>query len=90
MALLFDLVTRANTDDDAEAAAAAFRICDAVGLELRTTASAIGGDATELAQRRDIARDNKDWKLADSLRDQLIELGYEVEDTPTGTRLRRR
>jgi cysteinyl-tRNA synthetase len=90
MALLFDLVTRANTDDDAEAAAAAFRICDAVGLELRTTASAIGGDATELAHRRDIARDNKDWKLADSLRDQLIELGYEVEDTPTGTRLRRR
>ncbi|MEY2421373.1 MAG: cysteinyl-tRNA synthetase [Acidimicrobiaceae bacterium] len=89
MALLFDLVTRANADDDARAAAAAFQICDAVGLELRTTASEIGDDATALARQRDAAREAKDWALADSLRDQLIGLGYEVADTPQGTELRR-
>ena len=90
MALLFDLVRRANSDDDLAAAAAAFQICEAVGLELRTTAGEIGEDALELARQRDAAREAKDWALADSLRDQLIELGYEVADTPTGTELRRR
>jgi cysteinyl-tRNA synthetase len=90
VALLFDLVSRANSNDDAAAAAAAFEICRAVGLELRTTSGEISAEALELARRRDAARAAKDWKLADSLRDELIELGYEVEDTPTGTRLRRR
>ena len=56
MALLFDLVTRANSDDDARAAAAVFEICEAVGLELRTAAADIGEDAVELARQRDAAR----------------------------------
>jgi cysteinyl-tRNA synthetase len=90
IALLFDLVRRANSDDDVAAAAAAFEVCRAVGLELRTTSGDIGADAIELARQRDAARDAKDWALADSLRDQLIELGYEVADTPAGTELRRR
>ncbi|MEY2460792.1 MAG: cysteinyl-tRNA synthetase [Acidimicrobiaceae bacterium] len=89
-ALLFDLVTRANSDDDLAAAAAAFQICDAVGLELRTTSVEVGEDAAELARQRDAARDDKDWALADSLRDQLIELGYEVSDSANGTARRRR
>jgi cysteinyl-tRNA synthetase len=89
-ALLFDLVTRANSDDDLAAAAAAFQICEAVGLELRTTSVEVGEDAAELARQRDAARDDKDWALADSLRDQLIELGYEVSDSANGTALRRR
>ena len=90
IALLFDLVRRANSDDDLPAAAAAFQICVAVGLELRTSALEISPEALELARQRDVAREKKDWALADSLRDQLIELGYEVADTPQGTELRRR
>jgi cysteinyl-tRNA synthetase len=66
------------------------QICAAVGLELRTTAGEIGEDALELARQRDAAREAKDWTRADSLRDQLIELGYEVADTPQGTEIRRR
>jgi cysteinyl-tRNA synthetase len=89
IALLFDLVRRANSDDDLGAAAAAFQICEAVGLELRTTAGEIGDDALDLARQRDAARASKDWALADSLRDQLMELGYEVADNPQGTELRR-
>ena len=53
------------------------------------TAAEIGDDALDLARQRDAARASKDWALADSLRDQLIELGYEVADTPQGTELRR-
>jgi cysteinyl-tRNA synthetase len=90
MALLFDLVRRANADDDVAAAAAAFQISEAVGLQLRTSAEEISEAARELARQRDAARAAKDYTLADSLRDQLIGLGYEVSDAAKGTELRRR
>ena len=88
-ALLFDLVRRANADDDSAAAAAAFAICDAVGLELRTTSGEVGDDALALAASRDAARATKEWSRADALRDELIAMGYEVADTLNGTQLRR-
>jgi cysteinyl-tRNA synthetase len=90
MALLFDLVTRANADDDHAAAAAAFQICTAVGLELKTIGGEITEDALALARERDEARKAKDWARADALRDQLQAMGYEVMDTPNGTELRAR
>jgi cysteinyl-tRNA synthetase len=90
MALLFDLIRRANKDDDLAAAAAAFSICEAVGLEVRTDVGEVGDDALDIARRRDAARAAKDWAQADALRDELQSMGYEVEDTPTGTELRRR
>ncbi|MEY2438231.1 MAG: cysteinyl-tRNA synthetase [Acidimicrobiaceae bacterium] len=90
MALLFDLVRRANADDDERAAATAFVIADAVGLPLRTASGDVGDDAHELARRRDEARAQRDFALADALRDQLQQLGYEVSDTPSGTALRKR
>jgi len=34
-----------------------------------------------LLNERKIARDNKDWKKADALRDQILSLGFEVKDT---------
>ncbi len=33
------------------------------------------------------ARKNKDWSLSDKLRDQLLELGFVVKDTPAGQRV---
>ena len=90
MALLFDLVRRANADNDLAAAAAAFEICDAFGLALQTAAGVIGDDALALAAQRDEARAAKDYTRSDELRDQLLAMGYEVSDTPNGTELRRR
>jgi cysteinyl-tRNA synthetase len=87
--LLFALVKRANDSDDQAAAAAAFQICKAVGLELRMS-SDIGDDALALAADRDEARAAKQWSRADAIRDQLVAMGYEVADTPGGTQLRRR
>ena len=89
MALLFDLVRRANADNDRDAAAAAFAICAAVGLELRTSSGEVGDDALALAAQRDEARAAKDWAQADALRDELVAMGYEVADTASGTELRR-
>jgi cysteinyl-tRNA synthetase len=90
MALLFDAVRAANADDDLAAAAAAFEIARAVGLELRTGGDEVGDDAAALARRRDEARAAKDWATADSLRDELVSLGYEVSDGPEGTVIRKR
>jgi cysteinyl-tRNA synthetase len=90
VALLFDLVRRANADGDEAAAAAGLEICRAFGLELRADAGTVDPAALQLATRRDEARAARDWATADALRDELVALGYEVADTPAGTELRRR
>jgi cysteinyl-tRNA synthetase len=38
-----------------------------------------------LIKQRDQARRDKDWVLADQIRDQLTAMGIELEDTPDGT-----
>jgi cysteinyl-tRNA synthetase len=90
VALLFDLVRRANADGDEAAAAAALEMCRAFGLGLRADAGTVDPAALDLATRRDQARAAKDWAAADALRDELVAMGYEVADTPAGTELRRR
>ncbi len=44
---------------------------------------------TQLVQKRVEARQNKDWQVADKIRDELTELGVEVEDSAEGTIWRR-
>jgi cysteinyl-tRNA synthetase len=45
---------------------------------------------TALGQQRDQARAEKRWKDADALRTQIVAAGYDIDDTPQGTRLRSR
>ncbi len=91
-----------DADDDADAAtvvATVRQIAEAVGLELAPPPPAGGDDASEaggvsdearaLARQRDDARAAKEWARADALRDQLVELGFVVEDTASGTEIRR-
>jgi len=40
-----------------------------------------------LAQEREIARMNKNWRKSDELRDQITQLGYEVKDTDSGFKI---
>jgi cysteinyl-tRNA synthetase len=89
MALLFDAVRAANADDDVAAAAAAFQIAAAVGLDLRA-GDDVEDDASALARQRDDARKAKDWAAADALRDELVARGYEVSDGSDGTVIRKR
>jgi cysteinyl-tRNA synthetase len=42
-----------------------------------------------LIQQREAARAARDWSTADALREAIRQRGYEVEDTPSGTRWRR-
>ncbi|PLW80507.1 cysteine--tRNA ligase [Candidatus Woesearchaeota archaeon] len=44
----------------------------------------VSNDIIELAKKRKVARDNKDWSTADKIRDELKEKGYVVKDTNDG------
>lgn len=99
MALLFDLVRRANVAlDTGERVAAAplvsalAEVAKAVGLVLRggDAGSALDAETAELVARRDEARSARDWARADDLRDELEAAGWVVEDAAGGTRVRRR
>jgi cysteinyl-tRNA synthetase len=50
----------------------------------------IPGEILELVEQRQQARRMKRWQDADSLRSQVSEAGYEIEDTPKGPRVKRK
>ncbi len=90
-----------DADDDASAAdilATVRQIAEAVGIQLAAPTTAGADDdgevsgvtepARALATQRDQARAAKEWGRADDLRQQLVALGYVVEDTPAGTQIR--
>ena len=95
VALLSDLRRRANVHLDAgepnaaaPLATAVREIAGAVGLALgRATAREVPGEVLDLVARRDQARADRDFGAADALRDQLVDLGWVVEDTPGGTKV---
>jgi cysteinyl-tRNA synthetase len=96
VALLFDLATRANTTADAGDVDGARGIAEllvvlaaSIGLALRGADETLDEPSTSLATARDEARSRGDFAEADRLRDELVTLGFVVEDTATGTRIRR-
>ena len=98
MAVLFGCVTDANRALDsgpegrAEAApiVAAWRcMLDAVGLDVVAETDELPPEVLELCRRRDEARAQRDFAAADALRDELTAGGWVVEDTASGTAVRR-
>ncbi len=96
LAQVFDLVRRANQladngeDEAARALADAVSvICGAVGLSLRARDEEMDSTTEALVAERDAARASGDWGRADEIRDQLVAVGWVVEDGPRGTRLHR-
>ncbi|MEA2902156.1 MAG: cysteinyl-tRNA synthetase [Actinomycetota bacterium] len=95
VALLSDLRRRANVHLDAgepaaagPLAAAVQEISGAVGLRLGPgVEEAIPADVADLVTRRDQARADRDFAAADALRDELVAMGWVVEDTASGTKV---
>jgi cysteinyl-tRNA synthetase len=58
-------------------------------VEAALSAEALPADIAALIERRENARQEKDWAHADALREQLADRGYLVEDTPQGPHWRR-
>ena len=54
---------------------------------LEKPAAAIPADVQSLVDAHNTARTNKDWSKSDELRKELESLGYEVKDTPDGTKV---
>ena len=96
MGAVFELVKDANQTLTAESAAAAIRaalnalleLCDVLGLLMKKGGD-LPADIQALADARAQARKDKDWKKSDELRDQLKALGYTVEDTKEGQKVRK-
>ncbi|HLV80094.1 MAG TPA: cysteine--tRNA ligase [Chthonomonadaceae bacterium] len=65
-----------------------------LGLEIASRScqgeDTLPAEIEALAQERDAARKAKDWARSDALRAQLIEMGYDVGDSPQGTTVKRR
>ncbi len=61
----------------------------ALGVSLRDESGEVDEAAAQLVAARDEARRAKDFARADALRDELVALGWTVEDTPSGTAIRR-
>ena len=95
MALIFDTVRRANTALDAgdSSTAASLRatvveIAGALGLEFKAIAD-VDPAIQAKADALDAARASKDFATADAIRNELQSLGYVVETSKEGTRVRK-
>jgi len=64
-------------------------MCDALGIELYDEVAELDADLAALVARREEARAAKEWAEADRIRDELLERGIVLEDTPSGTVWRR-
>ena len=93
---LFEIVRDANVTLTAESSKAAIEtalnalvsLCDVLGLMMKK-AGELPADIQALADARVQARKDRDGKKSDELRDQLKTLGYIVEDTKEGQKVRK-
>jgi cysteinyl-tRNA synthetase len=97
VAEIWGLIKAANTALDgqdavaaAPLAAAVGELAGAVGLAWQGGSDEIPEAVAALVTSRDEARAGRDFAGADALRDRLESLGWAVEDTPQGTRIRRK
>lgn len=73
--------------DDGQKLATIYKMDEVLGLNLqnlRTAALQLTDEAKELLNKRQTARENKDWELSDKLRTDLEKKGVEVQDTAQG------
>ncbi len=96
LAGIFELVTAAHSAADAgdeeeggRLARTAAVLAAALGLSLRAADTDVDEESARLVAERDEARRTRDFARADALRDQLVARGWTVEDTPSGTAIRR-
>ena len=59
-------------------------IDELLGLQLIASTPDVDDDAKRIILERQRAREAKDWNKSDALRDQLLEKGIEVKDSPSG------
>ena len=97
LAAIFDLAREIFTEqakgsDISDAQSTLRELVGVLGLTLEEPASDDTIDDArieELIDKRQSARQDRDYATADDIRDQLAEMGIEIMDTPQGTTWRR-
>ncbi len=88
IAALFDLIAEGHRRPLAGAHEVLEELLAIVGLEgLAEVAQEVPAEAAALLERRERARADRDFATADRIRDQLLDLGWSVRDTPAGAKL---
>jgi len=99
LAVLFDLIKAVNKLEGIDKKSATkilmlLKKFDSVfGLNLLESAEKedkllIPENVMELIRQREIARKEKDWKKSDELREEIKKLGYQIEDTSFGPKIK--
>jgi len=94
VAALFDALSAANSLADSGDEFSALSLATSVnalfgsmGLSLLASSDEVDESSKALVSARDAARSEKNWAEADHLRDELVKLGWVVEDSPSGTQI---
>jgi cysteinyl-tRNA synthetase len=90
LAAVFDWVREANRNPAGTVGSGELRaMLDLFGLAnlLQRPQVSVPPEATRLLQQREAARTDRDFELADRIRDQLREMGWTVRDGPDGPEL---
>ena len=91
LAVVWELV-KSDLDDGVKKAT--IFECDRVlGLNLKNWVAPVVGvpdEVHQLVEQRALARKEKDWAKADQIRDEIVSLGFEIEDGADGTIVRKR
>ncbi len=66
------------------------KICEKVKLLREGQKETVPEEIQNLVSKRETARQNKEWKESDNLRDKILAKGFEVLDTPEGPKIVRK
>lgn len=91
---IFDLIKDINTNISASSSKEAItkalelirELGGPLGMLQKSTKISLEDEIEQLVEQRQQARKNRDWALADKIRDELKERGIVLEDTPQGVR----
>ena len=96
ISVIFELVKEINTalaemneSSKEKALALVNELCDVLGIAKEKEEALLDSDIEELIEKRNNARKEKNFKLADEIRDSLKEMGIILEDTPQGVKWKR-
>jgi len=99
LSVIYDFVKDINTEMNEETSKEFIEKCYNIYIKLANVLglliekedesddNGISKEVEALVEKRQQARKDKDYKLSDEIRDELLEKGYTLEDTPQGVRI---
>jgi cysteinyl-tRNA synthetase len=98
IAAIFEIVKLANTNCNGDRSIVfveyikdkIIALCDILGIKAHQEEELLDEEIDKLIEERQAARKNKNFALADQIRDQLLEKGILLEDTREGVRWKRK